>query len=155
LALEGPGDLGGDVGEVARVLMELGIPLSVVPLDEDDQRYAEVDPTTRRLLGELRRRQPQLLRSSKVGEAQQLQEHMLLLSSLGAELRRLLQERESLLAARRQEEALRLAAPISALEERRLSIAALYETEFWFEEMASKLSDPGGGLKDPPLVLPI
>jgi len=128
--------LGGDVGDVAQVLTEIGVPLNILPIDEEAHWFSEVDVVTRRLLLELQGRQARLINDSQFGEAQQVSEHMQHMCTLGVELRRLLEARERLAGARRLEEADRLAPLIRELEESRLSVAALYETDFWIDQMA-------------------
>lgn len=125
----------GDSGEVARVLLELGVPLNIMPMDEETHRLDKVDGDTRRLLEELHLRHPDLLKAGSFGEAQQLSEHMQQLTTLGAELRRLQEDRDRCLAARSTRDAERLSAPLQELQETRLSIAALYETDFWLDAM--------------------
>eukprot|EP00933_Yihiella_yeosuensis_P052204 TRINITY_DN5021_c0_g1_i1.p1 TRINITY_DN5021_c0_g1~~TRINITY_DN5021_c0_g1_i1.p1 ORF type:complete len:368 (-),score=81.87 TRINITY_DN5021_c0_g1_i1:579-1682(-) len=126
---------GGD--EVSQVLMELGVPLSLVPFDEDSERLVGVDAGTRRLLKELADKNGMLLESCRFGESQQLVEHMQQLSLWGKELQQLISKRDRLVSVRSIKEAERLGPEIQDLEEKRLHLAAFYDTNFWLEMMNS------------------
>merc|ERR1712232_1109370 len=132
--------MGADGGEVAQVLLELGIPLDVVPLDEQG-RFADVDVDSRQLLGELQVRHARLLQAGNFGQAQQLSEHVQYLASVGAELRQLQVDSARLSAAVGPGKGAELAVPIRELEANRLNIAALYETDFWLEQMSRMPSE--------------
>merc|ERR1712072_1358194 len=132
--------LPGDVGDVARVLTDLGIPLDVLPIDETAHKFAEVDEVTRKLLLELHSRQDVLARAGDHGGMQQLLTHIEHLRDLGEKLRSLASERNRLAAAGDSQEAVKFSARIQELEEVRLSIAAFYNTDFWIEQMSNGLS---------------
>lgn len=130
--------------EVARVLTELGIPLDIVPVDEDAVLGRTVDAGTRRLLEELQRRRLEQLEALKFGDAQELSEHIQHLGTLGAELKALKERCDRYAGAGELAEAKTLAERVKQLEEQRLSIAALYETDFWLEQMVLPQGDTGG-----------
>eukprot|EP00927_Polykrikos_kofoidii_P065166 TRINITY_DN60954_c0_g1_i1.p1 TRINITY_DN60954_c0_g1~~TRINITY_DN60954_c0_g1_i1.p1 ORF type:complete len:449 (+),score=86.96 TRINITY_DN60954_c0_g1_i1:71-1417(+) len=154
---------GDDGGEVARVLLDLGIPLDLLPAEEVTSRLASaVDAKTRRLMAELEGRRERLMRGvqdgaavaakgnlgfrsvgcgGRQGEVQQLDEHLHSLATLGEELHGLLGDQERLVTAGQMEAARALNAPIRALEGRRLAMAALHDTDFWLEEMTVARDD--------------
>ncbi|CAE8641355.1 unnamed protein product [Polarella glacialis] len=122
--------------EVARVLTELGIPLSVVPVDEDLEILVGVDPATKRLIKELQKRQASLVQTCQFGESQQLSEHIQDLAQLGKWLQELVSRRDRFIAARSLKEAEHLGPRIRSLEDKRLQLSALYDTDFFLESMA-------------------
>lgn len=132
-----PLDLGEHQDEIAAVLMELGVPLSLVPVDEDSSRLATSDLGTKALVKELREKEDALLRAKRFGDAQRLQEHVQQLCEMGQELHELLQQKEEALATRRSGgEIKKLFDRVSELEGRRLHLAALYDTDWWLSAMS-------------------
>uniref|UniRef100_A0A7S4Q1N8 Uncharacterized protein n=1 Tax=Alexandrium monilatum TaxID=311494 RepID=A0A7S4Q1N8_9DINO len=129
------GSDGDEASQVARVLMELGVSLDIIPVDEDAERSRTVDASTKQLLAELQGRRKTLMQAMKFGDAQQLSEHMQHLGTLGADLRGLQEKLDRYVTAGELLEAQRIADRMLMLEEQRLSIAALYETDFWLERM--------------------
>ncbi|CAJ1444712.1 unnamed protein product [Effrenium voratum] len=140
-----PVDLGEQHEEIASVLMDLGVPLSLIPVDEDV--LSAVDVGTQALVKELRAVEEKLLEERKFGEAQQLEEALQQVSQMGVELQRLQQRREALFAGGRlcgdPKELEHLGARIKDLEKARLQVAALYDTDWWL----SKMSMGEGGTK--------
>ena len=131
-------DLGEQHDEISAVLLELGVPLSLIPVDEDSSRLATSDLGTKALVKELRQKEEDLLRSQKFGEAQQLEEHMQQLCVMGQELHEFLVRKDDALKERPRNlvEIERLSQRISELEQKRLHLAALYETDWWLSAMS-------------------
>ena len=131
-------DLGEQHDEISAVLMELGVPLSLIPVDEDSSRLATSDLGTKALVKELRDKEEDLLRRQKFGEAQQLEENVQQLYGIGRELNELLRGKEDALRERPRNliEIERLSQRISELEEKRLHVAALYDTDWWLTAMS-------------------
>ena len=129
-------DLGEQHDEIAAVLMELGVPLSMVPVDEDSSGLAAADVGTKLLVQELRAKEDGLLRRSEFGQAQQLEEDVQELYGIGQELRKLYEKRDELLQRRARAELRSLSQRIADLEERRLHLAAFHETDWWLSKMA-------------------
>lgn len=131
-------DLGEQHDEISAVLMELGVPLSLIPVDEDSLRLATSDLGTKALVKELRDKEEDLLRRQKFGEAQQLEENVQQLYGIGRELNELLRSKEDALRERPRNliEIERLSQRISELEEKRLHVAALYDTDWWLTAMS-------------------
>ena len=128
-------NLGEHHDEIASVLMELGVPLSLVPVDEDSSKLATADPDTQALVRELREKEATLLESRKFGEAQQLQEHVQQLFEIGLELNELGRRKQDILP-KNIEEIQKLSDRMTELEERRLHLAAFYDTEWWLFAMS-------------------
>lgn len=118
------------------MLLDLGIPLSVIALDEEIQRLDGADAGSRQLMKELQHRQPKLLEARRFGEAQTLAEHMQQLSVLGVEIGRVERNLEQSVSLGNHPEAQRFASQLKSLEEKRMNIAAIYETEFFFQALA-------------------
>ena len=128
----GPLDLGEQHDEIATVLMELGVPLSLVPVDEDSSRLATSDLGTKALVKELREKEEDLLQMQKFGEAQQLEEHVQQLYLIGQELHELHRSKDDAIKERPRNlaEIERLSQQVSELEAKRLHLAALYDTKW-------------------------
>ncbi|CAE7352646.1 CEP104 [Symbiodinium sp. CCMP2456] len=131
-----PLDLGEHHEDIASVLMELGVPLNLVPVSDGFQP-AVADAATCSLIRELRDKEDQLIRESKFGEAQKVAQHVQQLDALGQELQSLLEKREMLSATRDLRGLEQLAPEIATLETRRLHMAALYETDWWISAMSA------------------
>ena len=131
-------DLGEQHDEISAVLMELGVPLSLIPVDEDSSRLVTSDLATKALVKELRDKEEDLLRMQKFGEAQQLEENVQQLYGIGRELNEFLRSKEDALKERPRNliEIERLSQRISELEEKRLHVAALYDTDWWLTAMS-------------------
>ena len=129
-------DLGEQHDEIASVLMELGVPLSMVPFDEDSSGLAAADVGTKLLVQELRGKEDGLLRRSEFGQAQQLEEDVQELYGIGRELRKLHEKRDELTQRRARGGLREVSQRISHLEEKRLHTAAFYETDWWLSAMA-------------------
>lgn len=138
---ETPGPLPLDLGEhhedIASVLMELGVPLNLVPVSDGFQPTVHADAATCSLIRELRDTEDQLIRENKFGEAQKVAQHVQQLDAIGQELRSLLEKREMLSATRDLRALEQLAPEIAALETKRLHTAALYETDWWISAMSA------------------
>ncbi len=134
----GPLDLGEQHDEIATVLMELGVPLSLVPVDEDSSRLVTSDLGTKNLVKELREKEEDLLQMQKFGEAQQLEEHVQQLYLIGQELHELHRSKDDAIKERPRNlaEIERLSQRVSGLEAKRLHLAALYDTKWWLSAMS-------------------
>lgn len=142
-------DLGEQNDEISSVLMELGVPLSLIPVDEDSSHLATSDLGTKALVKELRAKEDDLLKAQKFGEAQQLEEHVQQLYGIGQELYELLRGKDDALRQRPRNllEIERLSHRVAELEEQRLHLAALYETDWWLQAMSlgtslTKIAEP-------------
>eukprot|EP00438_Fugacium_kawagutii_P035041 Skav203871 [mRNA] locus=scaffold1031:166511:167611:- [translate_table: standard] len=139
-------DLGEQNDEISAVLMELGVPLSLIPVDEDSSHLATSDLGTKALVKELRAKEDDLLKAQKFGEAQQLEEHVQQLYGIGQELYELLRGKDDALRQRPRNlvEIERLSHRVAELEEQRLHLAALYETDWWLQAMSlgTKIVEP-------------
>jgi len=127
--------MGGLSGELAQVLSELGISLDCAPIDEEEIKFAQTDEESRSLLKEMQRIRDALTEAAKLAEAQQIAESMEEVMTLGLELQRLRLEADRLGEAVHLEEAQAQSAAISGLEEKRMNIAAFYDTEWWLERI--------------------
>ncbi|OLP78187.1 hypothetical protein AK812_SmicGene41661 [Symbiodinium microadriaticum] len=135
--LEVQQDLGEHHEDIASVLMELGVPLNLVPVSDGFQPTVHADAATCSLIRELRDTEDQLIRENKFGEAQKVAQHVQQLDAIGQELRSLLEKREMLSATRDLRALEQLAPEIAALETKRLHTAALYETDWWISAMSA------------------
>lgn len=136
-------DCGETTQDIAHVLMELGISLDLVPMTDDTLRRHEMDAGTLHLVEELEIHRAKLLNDCRFGEVQQIREHMQHLVELGVCLRRAALERDRYAFSGQLAEAQVCKERLQALEKLRLSIAALYETNFWLEHMAMGFSPDG------------
>ncbi|CAE7225677.1 unnamed protein product [Symbiodinium natans] len=143
-------DLGEHHDDIASVLLELGVPLNLVPVSEGFQPTGHTDVQTCALIRELRAKEDQMIRANKFGDAQKVAQHMEQLHALGQELQGLLEQREMLSAARDVRSLEQLAPQITALETKRLHLAALYETDWWLTAMSARF----GRVKEGGLALP-
>jgi len=144
-----PLDLGEHHEDIASVLMELGVPLNLVPVSGGLQPTVHADAATCSLIRELRDKEDQLIRESKFGEAQKVAQHAQQLDALGQELQSLLEKREILSASRDLRGLEQLAPEIAALETKRLHTAALYETDWWISAMSARFGQAKDGLAIP------
>jgi len=123
--------------EMQDVLLELGIPLDIVPpVNDETLRFPEVDDATKVCLNELREKHQHLVQSAKYGEAERIHEHMDQLRKAGPVLKELLERRRDLVEAESLQEAEHLSAQIQELEQKRLDIAAFWTISFWERKMA-------------------